>query len=471
MQSSVETPAPTGRKRVAVLGLGFVGAANAIAIASARGADGAPIYDVTGVEQATSWGHERSAALNEGRFPFATTDDELVRVAGETVAAGNLRGVTSPEAMRDAEVVVVDVGLDLDEKGDRPTFKRAPFEAAIRVVGDHANPDALILLESTVPPGTCEKIVLPILQERFAARGVATQPKLAYCYERVMPGGQYLQSVRAIWRVYAGLTPAVADQAEAFLSSFIDTASKPLTRLDSLRAAETAKVLENTYRAVNIALIDEWERFARAVDIDLFQVLDAIRVRPTHDNIRFPGLGVGGYCLSKDPMFGAAAAREIWGREDLTFPLSMAGVHINDAMPTASADLIADLFGGELKGRRILLLGASYRQDVGDTRLSPSATLASELLRRGATVAAADPMVDEFPEADVPLHRELPSADDFDAVALCVPHTAWRGLDLAEWAGEARPAVVDTNGVLKPAALHALKDRGFRVAAIGRGTL
>ncbi len=477
MQTSVETlerPASgTQRQRVAVLGLGFVGAANAIAIASARGANGAPRFEVVGVELPTPWGQERAGALNEGRFPFATTDEELVRVAGESREAGNLGGVTSPEALGDAEVVVVDIGLDLElesKKGEEPQFARAPFEAAIRTVGDNADPEALILLESTVPPGTCEKIVMPILRERFAARGATAEPKLAYCYERVMPGSQYLQSVRNIWRVYAGATPAVADEAEAFLSAFIDVSAKPLTRLESLRAAEMAKVLENTYRAVNIALIDEWERFARAIDIDLYGVLDAIRVRPTHNNIRFPGLGVGGYCLSKDPMFGPASAREIWGLEGLKFPLSTAGVRINDAMPTASADLLEQVLGG-LSGKRVLLLGAAYRQDVGDTRLSPSATLAQDLLARGAVVAVADPMVDEFPEADVPLHGELPDASGFDAVALCVPHTAWRGLDLAGWAGAARPAIVDTNGMLDAGKLAALKAAGFTVAAIGRGTI
>lgn len=451
--------------RVAVLGLGFVGAANAVAVALGG-------HDVVGVDLPTPEGQARIDAVNAGRFPFATTDTELEAAAARVFQEGRLRATSDAAALDDAEVIVVDIGLDLDGKGGRPSFRRAPFEAAITTVGDHAAPDALILLESTVPPGTCERIVGPLLKARFAARGLAgAEPRLAYCYERVMPGTRYLRSITDIWRVYAGATPEVADAAEAFLSSFIDTAAKPLTRLDSLRAAETAKVLENTYRAVNIALIDEWERFARAIDVDLFQVLEAIRVRPTHADIRYPGLGVGGYCLSKDPLFGPASAREIWGREDLTFPLSTAGVGINDAMPEASAELIADTLGGGLRGRRVLLLGASYRQDVGDTRLSPTATLANLLLARGATVAAADPLVDAFPEADVPLHRDLPDAQGFDAVALCVAHTAWRGFDLAAWAGAARPVIVDCNGVLSREWLERLSGAGFRVAAIGRGDL
>jgi UDP-N-acetyl-D-mannosaminuronate dehydrogenase len=174
------------------------------------------------------------------------------------------------------------------------------------------------------------------LRERLAARSLPTQAlKLAYCYERVMPGDAYLASIVNMWRVYAGMTAEAADAAEAFLSSFIDTGKRPLTRLESIRAVETAKVLENTFRAVNIALIDEWEKFARRIDVDLFEVLKAIRVRPTHQNIRYPGLGVGGNCLSKDPMFGATSARDIFGFADFDFPLSTAAVAINSAMPAA----------------------------------------------------------------------------------------------------------------------------------------
>ncbi len=451
--------------RVAVLGLGFVGAANSVAVALGG-------HEVVGLDLPTVEGRSRINAVNAGRFPFATTDAELEAAATRVFEEGRLRATADAAALDDAEVIVVDIGLDLEGKGDRPSFRRAPFEAAITTVGNHAAPDALILLESTVPPGTCERIVAPLLKARFAARGLAgAEPRLAYCYERVMPGARYLRSITEIWRVYAGATPAVADATEAFLASFIDTAAYPPIRLDSLRAAETAKVLENTYRAVNIALIDEWERFARAIDVDLFQVLDAIRIRPTHANIRYPGLGVGGYCLSKDPLFGPAAARELWGRGDLAFPLSTAGVAINDAMPDASAELITQTLGGDPRGKRVLLLGASYRQDVGDTRLSPSATLANALLARGAMVAAADPLVDDFPEADVVLHRLLPAADGFDCVALCVAHAAWRELDLADWAGAARPAIVDCNGVLSRQALQRLSDAKFPVAAIGRGDL
>jgi len=457
-----------GRKIVCVQGLGFVGAANAIAIAAARDGAGKPLYNVIGVDLPTDSGRERAAALNQGKFPFATTDAALVAAAGSARHAGNLVAVTDASAFGAADIIVVEIGLDIEDK--TPKVDLPPFRAAIGTVGDHMKADALVLLESTVPPGTTERIVAPLLRERLAARSLPTQAlKLAYCYERVMPGDGYLASIVDMWRVYAGMTVEAADAAEAFLSSFIDTKRRPLTRLESIRAVETAKVLENTFRAVNIALIDEWEKFARRIDVDLFEVLKAIRVRPTHQNIRYPGLGVGGNCLSKDPMFGTTAARDIFGLAGFDFPLSTAAVAINSRMPAATVALLEEMIPGGLAGKRVLILGASYREDVGDTRHSPSLTLSDMLIGKRATVAFADPLVEA--EIGVPLHRELPDAHGFDAVILAVGHKPYRTIDLAAWSGAARPVVLDANGVLSRQQLRSLRDAGFKIAAIGRGPL
>ena len=384
--------------------------------------------------------------------------------------AGNLVAVTDAEVFGAADIVVVEIGLDIDDKAVTPRVDLPPFRAAIGTVGDHMKPEALILLESAVPPGTTERIVAPLLRERLAARSLPTHAlKLAYCYERVMPGDSYFASIVEMWRVYAGMTVEAADAAEAFLSSFIDTGKRPLTRLDSIRAVETAKVLENTFRAVNIALIDEWEKFARRIDVDLFEVLKAIRVRPTHQNIRYPGLGVGGNCLSKDPMFGSTSAQDIFGFADFDFPLSTAAVAINSRMPKATVALLEEMFPDGLAGKRVLILGASYREDVGDTRHSPSLALAGMLAEKRAAVEFADPLVDA--EIGVPLHRDLPAAHGVDAVILAVGHKRYRAIDLAAWSGAERPVVLDANGVLSRQQLEALREAGFKVAAIGRGLL
>ena len=456
---------------VCVQGLGFVGAANAIAIAAARDPMGQPLYRVIGIDLPNEVGRQRVDALNAGRFPFASTDRDLERAARIAVEVGNLHAVTNPAVFGEAEIIVVDVGLEIDTTGDPPTLNLPPFCAALDEVARHMRAEALVLLESTVPPGTSERIVAPALRAGLKARGMPDDGLLlAYCYERIMPGEQYLASINDIWRVYAGLTPEAADRAERFLSSFIDVGSKPLKRLANIRSAELAKVLENTYRAVNIALIDEWERFARRAKIDLFEVLEAIRMRPTHNNIRYPGLGVGGYCLSKDPMFGAASARDIFGFKDVEFPLSLVSLKINDKMPFVPVDAIEQMLGG-LQNRRVLVLGASYRQDIGDTRASPSITLATALSDRGANVEFTDPLVASLDAISATCRRELPPARDYDVVIFAVAHREFRGLDVLDWLAEARPLVFDANGVLTRETITKLLAAGVRVGAIGRGDI
>jgi nucleotide sugar dehydrogenase len=457
-------------RTVCVQGLGFVGAANAVAIASARTASGRPLYEVIGVDLDNDIGRERAASINEGRFPFPTIDQNLIRATKTARTTGNLSAVTDPTALAEADIIVVNVGLDIERKRERPVLRLSPFHTALSTVGSHMRADTLVLVESTVPPGACERIVAPILREHLSARALPDEPLLlAYCYERVTPGDRYLASITEMCRVYSGLTPEAADAAEQFLSSYIDVSKNSLYRLPNIRSAETAKILENTYRAVNIALIDEWERFARRIDVNLFDVLEAIRMRPTHNNIRSPGLGVGGYCLTKDPAFGAASAHEIYGFDDLQFPLSTTSIQINDAMPLASVDALESLLPAGLKDKRILVLGASYRPDVGDTRSSPSGLLANALLEGGAHVEVADPLIDSFDEVAVPLHRELPEARAFDVVVMAVAHREYLGLDIVNWAGDARPLIFDANGVLSTEKISALREAGFRVAAIGRG--
>src|SRR5439155_14626233 len=144
-----------------------------------------------------------------------------------------------------------------------------------------------------------------------------------------------------------------------FLSCFINVRDYPLTRVGSTTASETGKLLENSYRATTIAFMEEWGRFAEANGIDLFEVIDAIRVRPTHSNMRQPGFGVGGYCLTKDPHFGAISARQLFGRSDLTFPFSTQAISVNAAMPIGTVDRLECLLGGSLRGKTVLLLGVA----------------------------------------------------------------------------------------------------------------
>jgi nucleotide sugar dehydrogenase len=459
----------SSRPVVAVQGLGFVGAAMAIAVASATDADGAPVFDVVGVDLPDDAGRARIDALNAGRFPFETTDDALTAALEAARDRGNLLACADPAAYGLAEVVVVDVPLDIDWRSDTPTLRLAGFEAAIRAVGREVTPGTLVLVETTVPPGTTEKIVVPTLAEELAGRGIEPESVLvAHSYERVMPGADYFDSIVNFWRVFAGATDESAKAAEAFLTKVIDTERFPLTRLVNTTASETAKVMENTFRATTIALMEEWSRFAETVGIDLFEIVDAIRMRPTHANIRTPGFGVGGYCLTKDPLFAKLASSELWDTP-MEFPFSSAAVKVNDDAPAVSLDRVRELLGGSLEGRRLLLLGISYRQDVGDTRYSPSETFVNAAVAAGAEVVAHDPLVDHWDELDRDVPSEIPAPDAFDAVVFAVPHDEYRAIDLPSWLGSARPAIFDGFSVLSADQRRLALELGCRVASIGRG--
>lgn len=461
-----------GRDRpvVCVQGLGFVGVAMAIAVADARDRQGEACFNVVGVELATPDGQEKAEAVNAGRMPMANSDTRLHAALERAVLEGNLVATTDASVYGLAAVTLVDIHLDVDSSGDRPSVDFAGLRSAVRSLGDAMPPGSLVIVETTVPPGTCAHVVAPELESALTERGLpADSILLAHAYERVMPGRQYLDSIINFWRVYAGHTPEAADACEAFLSQVINVEEFPLTRLMSTTASETAKVLENSYRATNIAFMEEWGRFGEAVGIDLFEIVEAIRVRPTHSNIRQPGFGVGGYCLTKDPHLADVGARELFGIDDLDFPFSQAAVRINQAMPSVSVNQLEELLGGRLDQKQVLLLGVSYRNEVGDTRYGPSEIFVRETEARGAQVSCHDPLVAYWPEMNRPLPGEIPSGKGFDAVVFAVAHEAYTELDLARWLDGATPLIFDANAVLSLVQRQELRSLGCELASIGRG--
>ncbi len=458
------------RKTVAIQGLGFVGSAMAVATAIASDADGAPLFDVVGVDLPNGDGVRRASAISEGKFPFATGDQALVDATRMAHRAGNLRATTDPSVYGTADIIVVDVHLDVDQTdGDSAKVDFAPFRAALTDIGTRAKPGALVIVETTVPPGTCQKVAAPVLADCLRDRGFAEDAiLLAHSYERVMPGDGYLDSIRNFWRVYAGHTEQAAVACAEFLAAIIDTDRFPLTRLSTTTESEFAKAMENAYRAVNIAFVEEWARLAERIGVDTFDVVNAIRVRPTHNNIRQPGFGVGGYCLTKDPLLAEVAATQLFDAGELNFPFSRTAIRVNRQMPLETLRHLENALGG-LSGRRILLLGVTYRQDVGDTRYSPSTTFAQAAMARGAVVTAYDPCAEEWPEVDLPLEPAMPDANGFDAVVLAVPHRAFRSHDFANWLNGSEALLFDANDVLTPQVRAALNEKGVRTASIGRG--
>lgn len=457
------------RPVVAVQGLGFVGAAMCAAVASSRTTDELPRYTVIGVDLPTSEGQRRIHAVNRGEFPFPTVDGRLREVFAQAHEVGNLLACNNTDVYGTAAVVIVDVHLDVQGQGRQASVDFTGFRQAIASIGAAIQPGSLVIVETTVPPGTCSSVVLPMLNASLRQRGLPYDSVLvAHSYERVMPGEQYFDSIVNYWRVYSGHTTAAGDACEAFLASIINVKDYPLTRLASTVASETAKVLENSFRAMTIAFMEEWGRFAEAAGFDLFQVVDAIRMRPSHSNMRTPGFGVGGYCLTKDPLLALVGARDFFQRSDLDFPCCRQAIETNSSMPLSTVSRLRAILGG-LSGKRIILMGVSYRSGVADTRYSPSQQFVDAVRNDGAEVLCHDPLVGHWDELDEDVPIELPSASNVDAVVAAVAHPEYRLLDFAAWMSDAKPVVLDANGVFSDVQRSTLRALGCRVESIGRG--
>lgn len=293
-------------KNVIIQGLGFVGSAMLTAVSSAKNKQGNPKYAVIGVDLPTPENYWKVGRINAGSLPIVSSDENLKEVFDRTFENGNIMATTNSYAYEVADIIVVDINLDVRKKspGDvrEPIVELENFKEAMRTIAQRMKPSCLIIIETTVPIGTCERIILPVIELEFNNRNLLnTSIKLAHSYERVMPGKNYLQSIISFYRVYSGVNEISKKKVREFLESFIDTNNYPLTELSSPTASELGKLLENSYRATNIAFIQEWTELAESVGVNLFEVIQAIKKRNTHNNIMLPGFGVGGYCLSKGP--------------------------------------------------------------------------------------------------------------------------------------------------------------------------
>jgi nucleotide sugar dehydrogenase len=465
-----------GREVVVVQGLGFVGAAMVAALAAARGSDGEPRFAVIGVDLPDPQNRRKIEAVLAGGPPVVSADPALGAAYREARRRGNMTATADPAAFGYADVVVVDVNLDVAKTAGaihRYEIRDASFRAAISTVADAIREDTLVVVETTVPPGTTERVVRPILEAGFRRRGLdPSRLCLAHSYERVMPGAGYLASITDYFRVFAGSDDPSRLRARRFLEAFINTREYPLFELESPTASETAKVLENSFRAANIALIQEWSELAQAAGIDLFRVIEAIRVRPTHRNIMLPGFGVGGYCLTKDTLLADWGARHFWGR-DRHLETGLAAISINDAMPLHTLELIREL-SPSLAEKRVAILGVSYLNDVADTRSSPTEILYDRLVAEGAQVAVHDSIVAYWPEKGLAIDRALDALRRQAGPAIvvfAVRHKEYLALDanIIVALFPELTAVVDANNVVSDATAAGLAARGILVAGVGKG--
>jgi UDP-N-acetyl-D-glucosamine dehydrogenase len=496
-----------GKEVVVVMGVGFVGAVMAAIIAdTVDKKTGKPNKFVIGCQRPSTRSYWKIPLLNRGESPVKAEDPEVAPMIDRCVCQKKtLTASFDSDCLALADCVVVDVQCDYtkQELGNMRTgeAEMSALEATMRTIGEKIQSQCLVLIETTVAPGTTEFVAWPIMKKAFAARRIEAEPLLAHSFERVMPGREYVASIRDFWRVCSGCSDEARRRVEKFLHEVLNTKDFPLTVMDRPIESETTKIVENSYRAAILAFLNEWSVFAERNGVDLIKVIKAIKMRPTHSNIIFPGPGIGGYCLPKDAGLGYWAYKHILGFEDgdHVFKISPTAVDINDTRALHVAELTRDALrnmGRYIAGADVLVCGGSYRQDVGDTRYSGSEIVVRKLTEMGAEMRVHDPYLDHW--------YELESQDDYpapghswsrffrnqeglkgirvqhdlaealhhaEAVILAVPHEHYLKLDpeqIVKWAG-APLAVIDCFGILSDDTIRRYFELGCEVKALGRG--
>jgi UDP-N-acetyl-D-glucosamine dehydrogenase len=400
-----------------VVGQGYVGLSLTCAVAEAG-------FGVVGIEVDEG----RVDDLSAGVMSVPGVPEEAFRAG---MATGRIAFTTSPEPLAQCEVILICVPTPVRDHNPDLSF----VESACRAVAVHLSPGTLVVLESTTYPGTTEELVAPLLERSGLMAG--RDFLLAYSPERIDPGNLEFH-LRNTPKIVGSSTPEGAGVTVLFYEQLVDK----VVVVSSCRAAELAKLLENTFRHVNVALVNEMAILCHEVGIDVWEVIDAASTKPFGFMPFTPGPGVGGHCIPLDPAYLAWQVRRDAGHQ---FRVLEQAQDINAQMPRYVAARIGEALnelGKPVRGTSILVLGVSYKADVGDVRESPALMVMEHLYRKGAKVSFHDPYVpaarvngDELHRTDLS-HRAVANAD---CVALLTAHRAY---DL-EWIAQHAQLVFD----------------------------
>ena len=401
------------KPEVAIVGAGYVGLPLGRCFAEA----GIPVVLVDIDAQ-------RVEAINRGESHVEDVPSETLRALLE---AGTLSATTNYDAVRDADAIVVALPTPLS--ANREPDLTIVMSAA-REVGRRLRTGQLVSLESTTYPGTTREEVLPIL----AGGGleVGKDFYLAFSPERIDPGREDW-TVKTTPKVVGGVTPACTEKAVAFYKRAIDT----VVSVSSPEAAELTKLLENIFRSVNIALVNELAQLCDRMHVDVWEVVEAAATKPFGFMSFKPGPGLGGHCLPVDPFYLAWKAREF---DFYTEFIELAG-KVNENMPYFCLEKITRALNSDeksVKGSHVHLVGVSYKADVGDLRESPALKLVELLRDEGAEVSYHDPHVSELPDHGLTSVDLDGSVGKADCVAIVTAHS---GIDYAKLADEAQLVV------------------------------
>jgi len=410
------------RSRVVVIGLGYVGLPLVVEAMNVG-------FQVVGVDSSETVVDE----LNQGHSHVDDVDDSDVR----QIVSNGFIATTSASCIATAEVVIICVPTPLD--GELGPNLRAVEDAA-RDIAKHLQSGQLVVLESTTYPGTTEEVLVPILETSGLIAGQDFY--VAYSPERIDPGNSRFR-LRNTPKVVGGITPMSTERAVDFYSELVDE----VVVSGGVREAEMTKLLENTYRHINIALVNEMAQFCAELEIDLWDAIRCASTKPFGFNPFFPGPGVGGHCIPIDPNY---LSHRVQTRLGYSFRFVELAQEINAGMPAYVVRRIQELLNDQslpLRNSRVLLLGVTYKADIGDVRESPAADIAKALVELGARVSYIDSLVDSWAIDGAEVRKTTDLKEGLREAHVAVLLQAHSSFDHEEISGSGT-WTLDTRGVL-----------------------
>jgi len=391
-----------------VIGLGYVGLPLAVAAAKSG-------YTVIGIDL----DNDKVKKINKGISPIS--DVKNIQIS-ELLSNEKFKAKSDFNSVKDAEVILICVPTPL-LKTKLPNLSY--LEEAAKSIKEHLSKESLVILESTVAPGTTRNFLAPLLQS--APNTSKTEIDVAFSPERIDPSNQNWH-INNTPKIVAGLTIKSRKRAVDFYSKFIDK----VVECESLEVAETAKLLENSFRLINISFMNEMSIFCQEFGVDVNQVIKAAATKPYGFMPFYPSIGIGGHCIPVDPLYLSNKASEI----GVPTKLIDLAAQINQEMPQYYVEKAEEKIGG-LKGKRILVVGVSYKPNVSDVRETPVEALITGLNQKGAQVFWHDELVKEWNG-----ENSVPLSIDYDLAILATPH------DYLEMNKLGKVPILNTRGVI-----------------------
>jgi UDP-N-acetyl-D-mannosaminuronic acid dehydrogenase len=439
--------------KIVVVGMGYVGIPVAALLADVEG------YSVTGLQRRSKRSGWKIDVLNSGKSPFEGVEPGLDNLITKVVKKKTFIVTDKLDVLKDADIILIDVQTPTDSQ-NMPRYDS--LREVSRNIGQRIKKGAMVIVESTVAPGTTQNIVQRIIEQESKLKG-GEDFDLAFSYERVMPG-RLIEFIVSMPRVVGGITPKSTERAVELYSKIV----KEKIYTTNTLSAELAKTIENAYRDVNIAFANEMALVSESLGVDIYEIRELINAR--HDrHMHIPGAGVGGHCLPKDPWLLRFGLYEYgtWKVEPEIIALSR---RINNHMPVHMADLVENALqakGVSIQDATVVILGIAYLENSDDTRNTPAAVLAAALQSRGAKVRLHDPFVRDWEFGPQKIETDImEAAKGAHCLALVTKHEEYFSLDFAALKGVMKtPVLVDGRNVFDT---KFVTDKGFEYRCIGK---